>query len=81
MNVEVLFFARLRELTGTGSARLELPARSQVADAMEKLVELYPQLSESLGCCRIALNEEFASSEAELSADAVLAVIPPVSGG
>ena len=81
MNVEVLFFARLRELTGTGSARLELPAQSQVADAVEKLLELYPQLREPLDSCRIALNEEFASSDTQLSANAVLAVIPPVSGG
>ena len=81
MNVEVLFFARLRELTGVGSTRIELPAQSQVADAIEKLLELYPELRESLSSCRIAVNEEFAANEAELSADAVLAIIPPVSGG
>lgn len=81
MEVEVLFFARLRELAGTNSTNLQLPARASVSEALDVLARTYPGLESYLRRCRAALNEEFTTPDAIIPEDGVLAIIPPVSGG
>ena len=81
MEVEVLFFARLRELAGTSSTTLEVPARASVSDALDAVARTYPDLREHLARCRAALNEEFTTPDAVIPENGVLALIPPVSGG
>ena len=81
IEVEVLFFARARELSGLHSARIELPAGATVAAAAKELARRFPRLAAGLPSCRFAVNEEFASDAAPVPDGSVLAVIPPVSGG
>lgn len=81
MEVEVLFFARLRELAGTRSTTLEVPSRASVSDALDVVASVYPDLREHLTRCRTALNEEFTTLDAVIPENGVLALIPPVSGG
>ncbi len=81
MEIEVLFFARLRELTGTGTTTLQLPADATVAEALDRIAATYPALGDHLTTCRAALNEEFTTRDAIIPENGVLAVIPPVSGG
>ena len=81
IEVEVLFFARARELAGVPSSRLELPPGSTVALASGRLAERFPQLRGLLERCRFALDEEFARLEDSIGERSTLAVIPPVSGG
>jgi molybdopterin converting factor subunit 1 len=81
IEVEVLFFARARDLAGTARARLELPAGATVAEAVRRLEEEFPGLGAQVRSCRIAVNEEFARGGDPVSDRSVLAVIPPVSGG
>lgn len=81
IEVEVLFFARARELTGNPQLRLQLPQGATVSTAAHRLEEMFPGLGQYFKCCRLALNEEFASGDALIRDKSVLAVIPPVSGG
>jgi len=81
IEVEVLLFARARELTGNAQLKLSLPEGATVKAAAQSLSEKYPVLADFLRCCRLALNEEFASGDELVPANSVLAVIPPVSGG
>jgi molybdopterin converting factor subunit 1 len=81
IEVEVLFFARARELAGRASARVRLPAGSSVESAVRRIGEEFPGLGPYLGACRVALDEAFASGREEVRERSVLAVIPPVSGG
>jgi molybdopterin converting factor subunit 1 len=81
VEVEVLFFARARELAGRPSARLRLPPGSSVEMALRRIGEEFPGLGPYLGACRVALDETLASGKEEVHAGSVLAVIPPVSGG
>ncbi|MBI4600641.1 MAG: MoaD/ThiS family protein [Planctomycetes bacterium] len=81
IEVEVLLFARARELAGRPRARLALPAGSTVAEAARRLERAFPALSPCLKVARFAVNEEFASEGSLVPDGAVLAVIPPVSGG
>lgn len=81
IQVEVLLFARARELAGGSSLRLEVPQGATVADAARRLMEARVALAQLLPSCRFAVNDEFAASSDPLPPGAVLAVIPPVSGG
>jgi sulfur-carrier protein len=81
IEVEVLFFARARELAGKARARLALPAGATVAEAALRLEKEFPGLGAQVRSCRLALNEEFARDGDVIADRSVLAVIPPVSGG
>ena len=76
MVVRVRLFAQLRERAGTGALELELPEGARVRDALTALASLADGLP-----LVMAVNREYASEDAPLSADDELALIPPVSGG
>jgi MoaE-MoaD fusion protein len=79
--VNVLFFATIRELTGTRQTTLELPLDASVADAKALLVEKYPSLKLAMDTTVVAVNREFAPDESKLPPEAEIAIFPPVSGG
>jgi molybdopterin converting factor subunit 1 len=82
MEIEVLFFARTRELAGRSKAALSVRAGATVGDVLRRIEEEFPALEGRLRSCRVAVNEEFASDDTAPVPDrSVLAIIPPVSGG
>lgn len=81
MRIEVRAFAQARERLGSGSARLELPEGSRVADALAALERAYPALAELLPHLAVALDGTLARAEDPLRGDCELALLPPVSGG
>lgn len=81
MRVHVLFFARARELAGLSEADLDVPAGANVEAAVHRLAEEFPELASYLAVCRLAVDEELAAGGDPIPEGAVLAVIPPVSGG
>jgi molybdopterin converting factor subunit 1 len=81
MHLRVLLFAGLRERLRRDSVDLELPAGASVRDLLAALATLAPDLSASLGVCRVAVNHEFVAADHVIVAGDEVAVIPPVSGG
>ncbi len=81
IEVSVLFFARARELAGTGETKISLADGSSVQAASDRIAEVFPDLKGLLRSCRLAVNEELAQADDKVRAGCVLAVIPPVSGG
>jgi len=81
MEIEVLFFARAREIAGSRRAVLPLRKGATVEVAVAQIAERFPGLADLLPSCRFAVNEEFASGNDRLPEKSTLAVIPPVSGG
>jgi molybdopterin converting factor subunit 1 len=81
MQLTILFFARARELAGTGTLTLELPEGSTVQVLRSLLAARLPALAPLLERSALAVNEAFANNEQKLGNSAVVAVIPPVSGG
>ncbi|KAK9826854.1 hypothetical protein WJX81_008226 [Elliptochloris bilobata] len=83
MKVNVLFFARSREIAGVSETVLELKAGATSQDLLESLLREYPLLKEITGSCVLALNQEYlAQDEAKALRDGdEVAVIPPISGG
>jgi molybdopterin synthase catalytic subunit len=81
MQITVHFFARARDLTGTAICSLEMAEASTVAGLRAILTEHFPALAPLLARSALAVDEAFADNEQKLHNGAVVAVIPPVSGG
>lgn len=82
MRVRVLYFAVARELAGTGEEAITLADGATVGDARRVIAAAHAALAATDARLRVARNEVFVTSDAELLADGdVLALIPPVAGG
>ena len=81
MNVRVRLFALAKERAGRAEVELELADSATVAALREALGAALPQLGALCRNAMIAVDEEYASDDAPLTAESRVAVIPPVSGG
>ena len=81
MIVHVRLFARARDLAGADVLRIELSDGATVADLRRRIAANYPALSSLLERSALAVENEFAADSLVLSADAEIALLPPVSGG
>jgi molybdopterin converting factor subunit 1 len=80
-HVKVLFFATLRDLAGTKSLELDVPAGMTVRVLKDQLARDHPKLTKAMETVLVAINREYAFDEAVLPASAEIAMFPPVSGG
>jgi len=82
VQIRVLYFAVFRERLGRDVEVLELPAGATVAAAVALLAEKHPVIAQLRGKYRIAVNQDFIASDAQLLAERdELVLIPPVAGG
>lgn len=82
MNIRLLLFAALRELTGSSERQLRLPPEVRSIGALRShLEQAEPRLDGRLGSVRFAINEQFVDDASALAEGDVVALIPPVTGG
>src|SRR3954453_21790318 len=81
MQVEVLYFAMLRERVGRERESLDLRAGADVAAARAAVVALHPELAPLLPRVQAAVNRVMADDGKALADGDELAFIPPVAGG
>ena len=81
LRVKVLFFGRLRELTGLAEEVGELPEGATLAQLFERYAERYPKLGGFRNSMVVSRNQEFAAWDTRVSAGDEIAFLPPVSGG
>ncbi len=84
MNVEVRFFASLREAAGVGSLELSLPERSGIDGLLAALAtRLPPDALAALQAenVRIACNQNLVALPVTLADGDEVAFLPPVTGG
>ncbi len=81
MQVRVLFFGMLKELTGTAYDSITLPDNATLADLLDQIEGKVPKLKEIMPSIAISVNEEYASADSKLSNGDEVALLPPVSGG
>jgi molybdopterin converting factor subunit 1 len=81
VRVKVLFFGRLREVTGLTEEAVDVPADSTLSDVFDQYSERFPQLAGFRASLVASRNQEFAAWDSPLSADDDIAFLPPVSGG
>jgi molybdopterin converting factor subunit 1 len=80
-HIKVLFFAHLRELTGTREIELEIPGYFTIRNLKEVLIKQYPPLDKAMDHLIAAVNQNFAQDEMIIPEAAEVAFFPPVSGG
>ena len=79
--VNVRFFALVKERAGLAELDLDLPAICMVSDLRAAIGVRLPQLAPFMSHVMIAVNEEYAADDTRIAPGARVAVIPPVSGG
>ncbi len=81
MRVEVLLFARAREICGGERVHMDLLDGATVGDCFAELAAGTPALESMRERLLVAVNEAYAAWDRRLSDGDVVAMIPPVSGG
>ncbi len=79
----VKFFASCREIAGIGECTITLPkTKSSAIDLINHVIELHPDLSESMEEVSVAVNKKYISDKKHILMDGdIVAFIPPISGG
>lgn len=81
MQVHVRLFARARDLAGCEQLTLEVPPGISLGELRRLLATVCPALAPLVPHCALALGEDFAADTQTLTAEADIALLPPVSGG
>ena len=81
MKVNLLFFAVLRDITGSDGRELSLEHGSTPRQVWESLRTAHPKLADYTQPPMVAINETYASPDDPLHDGDELAFIPPVAGG
>jgi molybdopterin converting factor subunit 1 len=82
VEIEILYFAALRERMGISRESLALPVEAGHIAALRRWLEANrPALTGQLAKVRFAVGDDFAEESRVLRAGDVVALIPPVSGG
>ncbi len=81
IDINVVLFARARELAGADSIKLTLDDPATVGDLKAALLQQYPDLSTLLPHCTMAVDHEYSDDDTALSSGCEVGCIPPVSGG
>jgi len=81
MAIKVRLFARAREAYGHPETQLEFEAAPTPAACLAFLATSAPALEGLRPSLLVAVNEEYAEWDAELTDGDEVAFIPPVSGG
>jgi molybdopterin converting factor subunit 1 len=79
--MNVLLFARAKDLIGADRIVVSLPEPATVGELRQYLVNRYPNLAGLLEKSAFALNDEFAGDAMRIPEGAEVALLPPVSGG
>jgi len=81
IRVKVLFFGRIRELTGLSEESGEISEGATLGDLLERYIQRYPQLAGFRGSLVASRNQEFAAWDTRIAGEDEIAFLPPVSGG
>jgi len=86
VKVNVIFFAKSRELVGCSKSCVSLPSTISSVDLLSQVIAQFPRLNELAGCFTLSLNEEYIDKtdltvSLHLRENDEIAVIPPISGG
>lgn len=81
MRLTVQMFAVARDLAGSPTVELDVPAGATIATVRAALVERVPTLGPLTKHLLFAVNADYAQDTTVVSEGAEVACIPPVSGG
>ena len=80
MKIEILFFAKIREILNINNFIIELDNSSTLNDLIIKLHNIYPIIKNEFVV--YSINKEYINNnDIRLSNNDIVALIPPISGG
>ena len=77
----IRLFAGLAEASGSDTVAVPLPPGATAQSVLARLSWFQPRLARLLPGCRVARDNEFLAPQDPVSANDVLSIIPPTSGG
>ncbi|PKN84007.1 MAG: hypothetical protein CVU46_15435 [Chloroflexi bacterium HGW-Chloroflexi-8] len=81
MKINILFFAKLKELVATNKIEIEVESGISVKELRKFISIRYPAITEVLPNVIVSINQQFAFDEELVPDRAEVAFFPPVSGG
>ena len=81
MQVKVLFFGQLKDITGHAEDSLELAEGKSLENVFDHYASLYPRLQDLRSSIVIACNQNFVEASTPVLDGDEIAFLPPVSGG
>jgi molybdopterin converting factor small subunit len=81
MNLRVLFFGPLVDVTGTSTLDLSVPGTSNVQSLLDELFRRWPALRDHDANLLVAINLAYARRGELIPPDSEVAIMPPVQGG
>jgi len=83
VQIDVLFFAKSREISGVKQTKIEFPIKTTAQDILKNILYFCPRLGVIQNNCILTLNEDYLEGDKEviLKPRDEIAVIPPISGG
>ena len=81
MQIRVLFFGTLKDLTGRTCESLSLPENATLGDVLRHYEQAVPRLKEFTPSLAMSVNQEYAGTDMRLRQGDEVALLPPVSGG
>jgi molybdopterin converting factor subunit 1 len=81
VRVKVLFFGRVREITGRTEDSVELVSSADIEELFANYTERHPQLRQFRSSLVASCNREFSNWNTVLHDGDEVAFLPPVSGG
>ena len=80
MNIKILFFGAIKDIIQKKSIDLNIEKNTTVLKFKNIISKKYPNLKH-LNSYAIAVNEEYVEDDFIIKENAIIAIIPPVSGG
>ena len=77
----MLFFGRVRELSGVSEEEVNVPEGATLADLFLTYTNRFPQLAGFRASLVASRNQEFAAWDTRVEVGDEIAFLPPVSGG
>ena len=81
MQVRVLLFGVLKDVTGHASEQVTLPEGATLHDLVARYQSQFPRLRELGPSLALSINQEYAAAGEALHENDEVALLPPVSGG
>jgi len=81
MDIDIRFFAIIREILGRSTERRHLPDGATAGDVFDELTRENPRLERMKPVTMLMVNKAYVTHDHELHDGDELALIPPVSGG
>ncbi|MFZ4765596.1 MAG: MoaD/ThiS family protein [Roseimicrobium sp.] len=81
MNLRVLFFSLLRDVTGVEELFIQVPPEATVATLLEECFTRWPKLRDWDASLLVAVDHCYAKRGDRLHDGAEIAIMPPVQGG